>query len=388
MFKIINTDKYDSLVERILYCSYFVYQFMFLLHVSSLNQAVKSFDLFTTVSIIISFAIILLIDLYYFLRGKYNFREIIIYGIVGIFLLISLYNYRDVMVAVNLFAIMAFKNANPYKALKLYLIATIIGMICVFLISIFTPYTSNDVQIRYGTERIRYGLGFYYATFVAHYLFSILLVFLIVCKNIKLYHYLIFAILNIVIFILTDTKAPFVYIWMIIIIHIVLTRIKNDFLINFYKLLTILSYPVLSLVTIILSLYYDSSNSFMNIFNKILTGRLSLTHNALEICGYKLFGQTVGIWGDGFYIDSSFVNMLVLNGLIVFIISIALMTIFSYMSAKNENIPLMIALSFFALRSAFDWGFMALQMTPVVIMFYNELERYKLIKGNGYVKTN
>lgn len=388
MFRIIKTNKYDSLAEKILYTVYFVYQFMFLLHVSSLNQAVKSFDLFTTVSIIISFAIILLIDLYYFLRGKYNFREIIIYGIVGIFLLISLYNYRDVMVAVNLFAIMAFKNANPYKALKLYLIATIIGMTCVFLISIFTPYTSNDVQIRYGTERIRYGLGFYYATFVAHYLFSILLVFLIVCKNIKLYHYLIFAILNIVIFILTDTKAPFVYIWMIIIIHIVLTRIKNDFLINFYKLLTILSYPVLSLVTIILSLYYDSSNSFMNIFNKILTGRLSLTHNALEICGYKLFGQTVGIWGDGFYIDSSFVNMLVLNGLIVFIISIAFMTIFSYMSAKNENIPLMIALSFFALRSTFDWGFMALQMTPVVIMFYYELERYKLIKGNGYVKTN
>ena len=388
MFKIIKTNKYDLLVEMVLYCAYFVYQFMFLLHVSSLNHTLKSFDLFTTVSIVFSFAVILLIDLYYFLRGNYNLKEIIIYAIVGIFLLISLYNYRDVMVAVNLFAIIAFKNANPYKALKIYLIATIIGMICVFLISFFTPYTSNAVQIRYGAERIRYGLGFYYTTFVAHYLFSILLVFLIICKNVKSYHYLIFAALNIVVFILTDTKAPFVYIWMIIVIHIILTRIKNDFIVNFYKLLTILSYPVLSLITVTLSLYYDSSNSFMNMFNKLLTGRLSLTHKALEVCGYKLFGQTVGIWGDGFYIDSSFVNMLVLNGLIVFIISIAFMTIFSYMSAKNNDISLMIALSFFALRSAFDWGFMALQMTPVVILFYNVLERFKLIGGNDYVRTN
>ena len=38
----------------------------------------------------------------------------------------------------------------------------------------------------------------------------------------------------------------------------------------------------------------------------------------------------------------------------------------------------MIALSFFALRSAFDWGFMALQMTPIVILFYDTLRTYNL----------
>ena len=168
MFKLIKTEKYDNFVNELLYKVYFVYQFMFLLHVSSLNYAVKVFDIFTSVAIIISFGIILLIDLYYFLRGKYSTKEIIIYALVGIILLISLYNYRDVMVTVNLFAIMAFKNVDAKKALKIYLKATILGMACVFLLGILTPYTSNSIQARNGIKRVRYGLGFYYTSFASH----------------------------------------------------------------------------------------------------------------------------------------------------------------------------------------------------------------------------
>ena len=371
MFKLIKSDKFDSLAEKLLYYSYFVYQFMFLLHVSALAHNVDLYDKLTSIVIILSFGIILLIDLYYLLRGNYTLNEIIIYGIVGTLLLISLLNYRDVMVSVNLFAIMAFKNADAKKGLKIYFIATIIGMICVMLLGIITPYTGNVIQTRYGMERIRYGLGFFYTSFALHYLFSLVLVFLIICDKVKLYHYFLIAIINVILFLLTDTKAPFIYIWLILIIYLILTKIKSEFLIRFYSILTVLSYPLLTIFTIVVSYCYNSQSSISIFLDKVLTGRLYLTHNALEKCKFTLFGQTVGIWGDGFYIDSSIINMLVLNGLIILIVSVLFMTIFSYFSAKNKDIPLMIALSFFALRSAFDWGFMAFQMTPIVLLFYN-----------------
>lgn len=377
MFKLIKSEKYDSMVEKILYYSYFVYQFMFLLHVSALAHNVDLYDKLTSIAIILSFGVILLIDLYYLLRGNYSLNEIIIYGIVGTLLLISLLNYRDVMVSVNLFAIMAFKNVDAKKGLKIYFIATIIGMICVMLLGIITPYTGNVIQNRYGIPRIRYGLGFFYTSFALHYLFSLVLVFLIICKNVRVYHYLLIAVVNCILFFLTDTKAPFFYIWLIIIVYLILTKIKSNFLINFFGMLTILAYPVLTIFTTVASYCYNEQNKFFVILNKVLTGRLYLTHNALEKCKFTLFGQTVDIWGEGFYIDSSIINMLVLNGLMILIVSVIFMTIFSYFSAKNKNIPLMIALSFFALRSAFDWGFMAFQMTPVVIMFYSTYYEWK-----------
>ena len=376
MFKLIKSDKFDSLAEKLLYCSYFVYQFMFLLHVSALAHNVALYDKLTSIVIILSFGVILLIDFYYLLRGNYTLNEIIIYGIVGTLLLISLLNYRDVMVSVNLFAIMAFKNVDAKNGLKIYFIATIIGMICVMLLGIITPYTGNVIQTRYGVERIRYGLGFFYTSFALHYLFSLVLVFLIICDKVKLFHYFLIAIINVVLFLLTDTKAPFLYIWLILIIYLILTKIKSEFLVRFYGILTVLSYPVLSLFTIIASYCYNPQSSLSVLLDKVLTGRLYLTHNALERCKFTLFGQTVDIWGEGFYIDSSIINMLVLNGLMILIVSVLFMTIFSYFSAKNKNIPLMIALSFFALRSAFDWGFMAFQMTPIVIMFYSEFKSF------------
>lgn len=377
MFKLIKSDKFDSLAEKLLYYSYFVYQFMFLLHVSALAHNVDIYDKLTSIVIILSFGIILLIDLYYLLRGNYTLNEIVVYGIVGTLLLISLLNYSDVMVSVNLFAIMAFKNVNAKKGLKIYFIATIIGMICVMLLGIITPYTGNVIQTRYGISRIRYGLGFFYTSFALHYLFSLVLVFLIICKNVKFYHYVLIAVVNCILFFLTDTKAPFFYIWLILLVYLILTKVKSNFLINLYGVLTILSYPILSIFSIVTSYCYNEQNRFFVLLNKVLTGRLYLTHNALEKCKFTLFGQTVGIWGEGFYIDSSIINMLVLNGLIILIVSVVFMTIFSYFSAKNKSIPLMIALSFFALRSAFDWGFMAFQMTPVVILFYNTYIEFK-----------
>ena len=376
MFNFIKTNKYDSFVERVLYYSYFVYQFMFLLHVSALAHNVGLYDKLTSIAIILSFGVILLIDLYYLLRGNYSLNEIIIYGIVGTLLLISLLNYRDVMVSVNLFAIMAFKNADAKKGLIIYFIATIIGMVCVILLGIFTPYKGDVVQVRYGIEKIRHGLGFFYTSFALHYLFSLVLVFFIICDKVRIYHYLLISLANVILFYLTDTKAPFIYIWIIMIVYLVLTKIKSDLLIRLYGVLTILSYPLLTIFTIVTSYCYNANSKFYILLNKILTSRLSLTHNALEKCKFTLFGQTVDIWGEGFYIDSSIINMLVLNGLIILIVSVGFMTIFSYMASKNKNIPLMIALSFFALRSAFDWGFMAFQMTPIIILFYNTFKTY------------
>ena len=95
-----------------------------------------------------------------------------------------------------------------------------------------------------------------------------------------------------------------------------------------------------------------------------------------------MFGQNVPIVNGGAtHVDSSMVSMLILNGLIVLLVSLIFITYFTYITYKTKNINLLIALFIIAFRSSFDFGFMALQLSPFVVAFLPTFYEYKSIKN-------
>ena len=113
-----------------------------------------------------------------------------------------------------------------------------------------------------------------------------------------------------------------------------------------------------------------------------MTGRLRLTQNALNANVITIFGQTAPIWRTGeFYIDSSFITMLVLNGVLVTIVCLVFSTYFCYISAKTKKTALLIALLLIAIRSMYDFGFMAMQLSPFTLLFYPVLAEYLESRG-------
>ena len=373
MITIIKKNTYDSVVEKILFAVYFVHQFTFVFSASQMSRSIESLNRFLNIIMILTFAVIILCDFYYFLRGNFSLKEIIIYILITIPLLISFMHYRVVMVIANVFAISCFKNVNLKKILKIYLIATIMACILNFLLSIFTKYTFNEETTRYGAFRIRYGLGFYWVTFFAHYFYSIVFMYILYKNKLNNIDYIVIMIINILLFIANDTKAVFIFTIVILIIEFILNRKYNDILYNIFGIVTSLSFIIGGLLSFLLSYFFDRSNEIMLFFNKILSGRLDLMHRGLEKWGFTLWGQTIPIKETGNTIDSSMVSMLMQNGLAVYVICIGFMTIFSYLAYKNKKISLLIALFAIAIRSTFDLGFMALQFGPAVILFYTVL---------------
>lgn len=369
-FQIIKKDKYDSVIEKLLMTTYFIHQLFFVFSSSELAHSVVIVEKIADVGIILTFALIILIDFYYFLRGNFSIKEIAIYVTVAIPLLISFMNYRVVMVLVNLVAISCFKNVDVNKALKLYIIATALGILINLLIGVLTPYTFNETTTRYGVERVRYGLGFYWVTFAAHYFYSMVLMYILYREKLSNFDYIWIMIINVLLFIANDTKAVFLYTILLLVIEFVLNRRFNDIIYKIFGIVTTLSFVLGGFLSFLLSYFYDSSNKFFVFVNKILSGRLALMHRGLERWGFTIWGQTIPIKETGNTIDSSMVSMLMQNGLIVFIICISFMTYFSYFAYNKKNIPILIALFAIALRSTFDLGFMALQFGPVVMMFY------------------
>ena len=382
MKTLIKSNKYDSLVNSILYCAFFIHQLFFIFSVSEFATSVAGVKRIAQFIIIISFFVMCLTALYYFLRGKFSAKEIAIYTILAIPLLISLYNYRVVMVVSNLFYAAIFKNVDIDKGLKVALYAIILGYAINVLISIFTRYTGNVGQLRYGVSRIRYGLGFRYAYFTGYYYMTIVLIYILVHDRLKIIEYVMLTALNLLVFILSDAKGAFVYTMVALVLHLMFVRFNLNYLSKIFKIFVVAAFPIAALIAILLPAFYVQGNNIWDMLNRILTGRLRLTHNALIDCGWKWFGQTAKLWDPGVhYADSSIVLMLIQNGLIVLIMSIAFMTLFSYMAVKINHKPLMIVLFVIALRSTFDMGFMTMQLGPVIIMFYDVLNKYR----NGVV---
>lgn len=375
----IKNNKYDNLINNVVYTSFFIHQLFFLFSVSAFARSAQSIRNVVNSIIILSFAVMSLTIIYYFFRGKFSPKEIMIYAIIAVPLLISLYNYRVVMVISNLFYVAIFKNVDCKKSLKIVLYATVIGFCINILFYIFTPY-KGIVGQSYpdGSLRMRNGLGFSYAYITSYYYLTLVLMVILAYDKFNPLTYVILTVLNIVVFRFTDTKAAFTYTMLAIIIHLMFIRFKNQFIYNIFKIGVIVIYPIATLLAIFLPVFYVRGNRIWDILNRIVNGRLSLTQRSFIDCGWTWFGQSAALWKEGVrWADSAIVLMLIQNGLIVLIMSVIFMTFFSYMSVKINHKPLMIVMFVMAIRAIFDLGFMTMQLGPVIIMFYDVYYKYK-----------
>lgn len=85
-------------------------------------------------------------------------------------------------------------------------------------------------------------------------------------------------------------------------------------------------YPVLITVNYLIYKNFDSGSIFLNSVNNLLSGRITLGKQALQLYGIKPLGQNIYIRGNGgiqglnnvtdayFFIDSSFLDILIRYG--------------------------------------------------------------------------
>ena len=378
MVKIIKTNKFDKLVNDLMHYFYFAFQFAFVisgLAIVRLNQQTYKIS---TIFIILPFVFIALCVFYKFLREKFSNTEFIVYIAVGVVLLLSFYKYHNVMVLANLVMISAFSETDGKRAIKYYLYATISAFIIALILGVAFPNIGTVIQVRDGVERERLGLGFFYASLGQFYFLSILLAYILYKEKLNIFEYIIFIVLDVILFKFTDTRAPFIYTILTLVLFFMLDKLKNTIAFDIFGIISILS-PILACVGMtLMSWFYSADNSILFKINGIVNNRLRLTHNTLMEFGIKIFGQTQEkpLHNSQYYLDSSLMVLLILFGLAVTIICLIFMTYFAYISYKTKKITILIVIFIISLRGAFDLGFMAIQFSPVVLLFIPTLREY------------
>lgn len=251
-----------------------------------------------------------------------------------------------------------------------------IGTLLLTTVSAFIGIIPNDHNISNagGFVRYREGLGYTYTTFAPNFLLSIVIewFYLYHGKSRKklLMQAAILMIINVFLYKKTGTRTSLILVSIIIFVKIVnyfggLRIIKGKTIIQNI-------FIVMAIASIALSAFYTSSISWMAAFNNALSQRIRFAHEGLIKWGISSFGTSV-IWNnqatDYNYIDSSYVNILICYGVVVFLVVIIGFTITTRYACKINNNELTLALIFWAIRAFIDPQLYLIWFNP--FMFYS-----------------
>lgn len=311
---------------------------------------------------------------------------IVIILLVGLFFAIQVRQYK-VMTATAIFVFSARKI--PFKNIARFVAILSFAFLVFIIISAYVGIIPNYRGSRGGSAR--WYLGFLYSLYPATIMTNITFLVIFYRKE-KIYwrELLILLLANAFIFYQTDSRLSFIVALLAIIISGFLKR-KPDFLIhkkNFTFILS-LAFIILALISIVISIKYNSDVEWQSRMNTLLSGRLTLQHQAMQKYGITLMGQDINANGNGlnpfgenpalmtetyFYVDNEYIRWLLSYGIILFVIFIGLFTIVSIKSRKYDKRGyLLIILVLLALDCSIQDSFLNIEYNTFLLAIGNVL---------------
>lgn len=280
-------------------------------------------------------------------------KILFVFLIIGSFVIARRYSGADALLETGL--LIAGANDIDYrKILKVYLIVEIPMTICT-MIAGYTGVITNLVYHR--GEQVRMSFGFVYPTdFAAGIIFMVtawVVLRQVRCTWIEIG----LMIISVILFEKYCDVRNSEIVMMILIICVVYLKIRNKLAAKkgkeytpslLLKILCLVAPYGLAGFMILASRFYRPDIEWMAKLNTLFSTRLSLGKEVFDRYDIQIWGQDIPMRGNGgstevvadyFFIDSSYVNILMRLGLVAFIL---VMLIISIIMIKNLNHPYML----------------------------------------------
>lgn len=290
--------------------------------------------------------------------------------IACLFIWIFFSGQKEKEIILILLAMILTSDLNYKEVLKTYSFSIFCSIFIVILAS-YLHLLPNSID-----ASGRYSLGFKYTTFSANLFFSAVISYAASKESkISLISLLTIILVNIFLYIKTNTSAVFFEIILFLIGYLFIiyrkTRI-ND--ISILKKAIPMVPIILALFTILFQIYYNNnSNVFLSKINSILSNRLYLGKKAFTLYNITLFGQPIE-WsheanGSYFYVDSSYINILLSYGLITLAaVCFIFKRMLKYCVENNENL-ITWAMIVFLLHAVTDPQMLTFRNNPFIILY-------------------
>lgn len=310
--------------------------------------------------------------LYYF---RFHWQQLLI--VMGLFIAMFIVaKNRDGLLDINvLLLVFSARDIDFRKLLGTFSFAT-------FLVLILTIFASDKGVISNMLMRAdggyRFSLGFNYVSFASQRLFFALCSYLMFRgKKISYMELLSLLFATIYMHQQTSTTSPF-YLSILMLTYALLSVkiFKKDFIMENFGMKIIANYGFIIALIIILYFCFYSSGNLFHIVDKFTHNRLRLSVEGFQNFGVHLFGQrisfsTLDIFGNFTsnynFIDSSFVQLLVIDGLIVSAFMLfALTKVMKYFVSIRKDIVLA-CLGIMIIHGMFDPQMLVLRYSPLIL---------------------
>lgn len=267
-------------------------------------------------------------------------------GIICPLFLLGLFHSWDPLIPVISMILLASKDIEFKKIVEvsfsINLVMTI-ALLSFCLIGVVDDVTS----IRYlgGNMITCHGMGFNHSSKLPTYFFFLFLEsYYLKRKNMKKIELLFWLIGGRLIFAFCAERLRFYNLVIAIIMMLLFGFFKNR-LKGAKRIIALVIYPALCVLTNVLGYLYDPSNSILYAMNVMMSGRLYLEKYAFNHYGLSLFGQNINM-GEStiivngvkeyFYIDSAYTYIFIVYGIIIGLAIMVTYTIGAY-KACNRN---------------------------------------------------
>lgn len=258
--------------------------------------------------------------------------------------------------------------------------------------------------IYYDPQRpTRYSLGMDYpSTIATHYLYFCLAYCYLKFGKLKWFDYGLVIIGDIICMLLTNTRLDFIATLLLVPVVIIAQRaFKGYQLSRIFASFWWMAVPVTAWVTIISSYFFNPSNHVMRTFNSLFSGRLFLGHEAFGKYKINLFGRTIKehtyVGSKGlklsrnigpsnihyFYIDSGYMRMILLWGLIVSILLITVMTYLAIRSTIHKTFILSALILIASLNFMFEPYLINIVYNPLLLALLAKPDLPKFLEGKN-----
>lgn len=250
--------------------------------------------------------------------------------------------------------------------------------------------------IFYPELRARHSLGFEWASISPTvFLFCFLSYVYLKKEKVKLNEFFIIEIINIVLFILTDSRMPFILLTIMVLFFGFERMNKKRWKYSYKLKKSFLYLPFICfLLTLFASINYDSNNRIWKGLDLILSGRLRLQKKAYDLYGVSLFGNRIEWIGYSIktivngaaessynYVDSSYMQILFSYGIIFLIFTLCIYTnILKKAIGKKEYYTVWIIV-FILIMSMTEPRLINLAYNPFPILFSAKLKRSSSVKN-------
>lgn len=291
-----------------------------------------------------------------FLFDDLDLKWLAIDAIVLILLLITWRTSKEFsLFSMGIFVLGA-RNVDFKRIIKIYFYVGML-LLAFVVISAMGGLIRNLVYRRDMTNIVRQSFGIAYPTdFAAHVLYLILAYAYLKFGKIKWYDYAVFLATAVFLVKFSDARLSAYAIILSIPVLWIGQRAQTDhllsrFIVSFYWTVPILS----AYLVIIASYFFTPSNKILTKVNNASSGRLFLGHKAISEYGFSMFGKQIieHGWGGAnglkmsqnapanyFFVDSSFLRMTILYGIIMAIIILLAMTKISWESFQKRSFAL------------------------------------------------